>query len=258
MNSSTPITPNLFVLGAGRCGTTTLYDLLKKHPDIHAPAIKEPSFFCSHFQVVDNPVSYFSLFQSDKKYRLDCSHVYMSNPETPTILAQLFPNARFIITLRDPMQRALSLYSWVRAPRKDSDPFESISNFFDALSAEEERFRSEEFFKNCPHYFWNFMYMRSSLYDVQIARYFELFARSRFLFVSLSDIRNTPSSVTEKIADFLDINPDAFGENPVQHKNKRQRHEDLGERETQLMEDFFGDLTHRVDRLIGTPLDWSM
>lgn len=37
--------PNLFVLGAGKCGTTSLYHLLQRHPDIHVCDPKEPSFF---------------------------------------------------------------------------------------------------------------------------------------------------------------------------------------------------------------------
>ena len=39
--------PNLFIVGAPKCGTTFLYHYLKKHPDIYFPDFKEPHFFGS-------------------------------------------------------------------------------------------------------------------------------------------------------------------------------------------------------------------
>ncbi len=156
--------PNLFILGAGKCGTTSLYHLLERHPEIKASEIKEPSFFCSYFQVIQNPIVYFHLFDPPRKYRLDASHVYFSNPETPQVLFDLFPDARFILSLRHPKARAHSLYQHMRRARHaDGRPLELVETFQDALALEAERFHSDSFFSTCRHYFWNFMYMRSSL-----------------------------------------------------------------------------------------------
>ena len=99
--------PNLFILGAGKCGTTSLYHILRQHKDIHVSSIKEPSFFCWYFQVVKDPITYFHLFDSNARYRLEASHVYMSNPETAPVLKALFPQAKFIVTLRNPKKRSL-------------------------------------------------------------------------------------------------------------------------------------------------------
>lgn len=80
------MTPKVFILGAAKRGTTTLYNILQQHPQVWASRIKEPSFFCSYFQVVRNPVAYFRLFESDRPCSLEASHVYFSNPETAPIL----------------------------------------------------------------------------------------------------------------------------------------------------------------------------
>jgi len=160
--------PNVFILGAGKCGTTSLYHILRQHQDIHISSIKEPSFFCSYFQMVKDPITYFRLFNSDARYRLDTSHVYMSNPETAPVLKGLFPQAKFIVILRDPKKRAYSLYLHMRRfNHHDGQPFEDLTDFVAALKAEEERYASATFFENCRQYFWNFMYCRSSLYDQQ-------------------------------------------------------------------------------------------
>ena len=146
--------PSFFLLGAGRCGTTSLYHMLRQHPEIFMPEVKEPSFFCSYFQVVKDPISYFGLFvpSSEEKAIGEASHVYFSNPESASVLHLLFPNARFIVILRNPTNRAYSLYKWTRR-----FGYENLSTFEQAVIAEKKRFRDPIFFRECPQYFWNFI-----------------------------------------------------------------------------------------------------
>ncbi len=213
------MSPNLFILGAGKCGTTSLYHLLQRHPDIHVSTPKEPSFFCSQFQVVKNPIDYFRLFDSPRRYRVDSSHVYFSNPETAPVLRDLFPDAKFLVVLRDPKARALSLYEHMRRfPHEDGEPFEPAQTFLDALQLEAGRFESPEFFATCRQYFWNFMYMRSSAYDEQLGRYFALYPRDRFLVTTLAEFERQPAHTIRTISNFLDIGAEGFGEN-VPHEN---------------------------------------
>ncbi|MBB4953390.1 hypothetical protein H4S14_001342 [Agrobacterium vitis] len=251
-------TPNLFILGAGKCGTTTLYDLLARHPDIHVCDPKEPSFFCRHFQVVTNPVEYFHLFESDRRYRVDASHVYFSNPETAPILHDLFPHARFLLILRQPKLRAHSLYHQMRrAPHHDGQPLELMESFGEALAAEAERFFSLEFTKQCRQYFWNFMYMRSSEYDVQLLRYLALFPRKQFLIMTLGELHRSPDVILGDIAKFLDVDVAGFsGEIPI--ANAAPAYADFDSACDAMMERHFGDLMDRVDAIVGRSLDWSL
>ncbi len=249
--------PNLFVLGAGKCGTTSLYHLLERHPDIHVCDPKEPSFFCSHFQVVRNPEDYFRLFDSDARYRVDASHAYFSNPETAPILRNLFPEARFLVILRQPKARAHSLYEHMRRSlHEDGRPMELAPTFLNALCMEGERFHSRRFFSECRHYFWNFMYMRSSFYDEQLARYFSLFARDRFLVMSLAAFEQQPQRTVQSIADFLELDVTGFGDQ-VPVANVAPPYPPFGTECDAIMEAHFGDLMARVDRLVGRALDWS-
>ena len=253
------LTPNLFILGAGKCGTTSLYYLLSKHPEIHVSAVKEPSFFCSHFQIVENPVDYFNLFKSDRKYRVDSSHVYMSNPETPPILSALFPQAKFIVILRSPKQRAYSLYRHMRRfLHEDGLPFEEIASFDEALTAEDVRFTSETFAAECRQYFWNFMYCGSSLYDVQLRRYMGLFDARQFHFLTLAELANRPIEVSRGLAQFLEIDSapmDMFAGTAYNQDgafDQFSRYADI------LMAQKFDGLTARTDDIVGRSLDWSI
>jgi hypothetical protein len=205
MRSSKPHTankPNFFILGAGKSGTTSLYYYLQQHPDIFLSSIKETCFFNENFQIVKNPIKYFELYDDvcNEKIIGEASHVYFSNPSTAKVLHALFPNAKFIVILRNPADRAYSLYHHMRRYG-----FEKINNFGKALLAEEIRFKSKKFKENCPHYFYNYMYFRSGLYGEQIDRYFKLYPRDQFYIIKFEDFINDSLSFLKKIFAFLGV-----------------------------------------------------
>ncbi len=241
--------PNLFVLGAAKCGTTSLYSYLRQHPEIHMSPVKEPSFFCRQFQVVDNPIEYFGLFEcgAEKKAVGEASHVYFSNPETPPVLHTLFPNARFIVILRNPALRSYSLYRFMRMLG-----YETITSFEQALAAEDRRFDDPAFLADCPQYFWNFMYFRSSLYDEQLLRYFALYDRSRFFILSLAELAEVPGLWMERIFRFLDVSPDAKIDYAPQNVST---YPEIARETAAMLEQRFAPMLARLPALAGRPLD---
>ena len=126
--------PNFFILGAGRSGSTFLWDLLRQHPNIFLTSPKEPNFFCKPYQGIKNPIDYFELFDSvsDEAIRGEASHAYLSNPTTAKVLKALFPESKFVVILRNPADRAYSLYHWMRR-----NGLEYINTFEAALEAED-------------------------------------------------------------------------------------------------------------------------
>ena len=246
--------PNLFILGAAKCGTTSLHDYLGQHPDIHACWWKEPTFFNSPFQNVRNPLQYFKLFDSPKRFRLDSSVAYLVNPATPPVLRSLFPNARFIVSLRNPSARAYSLYRNNRFGE-----WEDMPTFLEALEAEAERHASVEFLQTCRWDFWTYLYCHSSLYDEQLERYFALFDRKQFHIITLAELSRDPLSTTESILRFLELDPAPARHFKFETKN---RHEDTkpsyDPRCDEIMARAFEGLTARTDRLVGRRLDWSV
>jgi hypothetical protein len=251
--------PNLFILGSGKCGTTSLFNILGRHHEIHASAIKEPCFFCDYFRIVNDENTYYQLFDSPARYRMEASHVYFSNPPTAPALKELFPNAKFIITLRHPKNRAYSLFRHMRrAIHADGQPLEDLPDFAAALRAEAHRYASTSFFKNCRQYFWNFMYCRSSLYDLQLRRYFSLFHRDQFHILSLAELASDPASTTGKIAAFLDLDQASLPQFDFQVSNHGGPYEPFCAKSNKLMDAAFAGLTERTDHLVGRHLDWSM
>lgn len=196
--------PNLFILGAGRCGTTFLHEQLGRHPHVFMSPNKEPTFFCDSSGMT-GPSEYLDQFSAatEEPYVGESSHAYMSSPTSAAILKTFVPNARFIVSLRNPVDRAYSLYAWMTAAG-----FEWRSPFEAALAAEDARAASERFKRNNPQYFFNYLYRGSGQYGEQVARYLEMFPRDRFHFLKFEDLLTDPLSELEGICSFLSIDPE--------------------------------------------------
>jgi len=114
--------PNLFIVGAPRTGTTTLYDILKRVADIHMSPLKEPNYFSSFDKeyllsisdkrIVVKKEEYLNLFKDAKneKFLGEATTQYLRNPKVPKLIHEKSPNAKIIIILRNPIERAFSHY----------------------------------------------------------------------------------------------------------------------------------------------------
>lgn len=196
--------PNFFILGAGRCGTTSLTLALNRHPDVFIPAIKEPSFFASSFQWVRDPAEYVALYKPATNALAigDASHIYLEDPKSPRVLRAFFPDARFVLVFRHPADRALGLYAYML-----EGGYETCRTFEQALDAEDRRFHSERFRRTCGQSFWNYMYFRSGLFGEQVQRYREHFDRDQFWFTTLDRLVGEPTATMRSLHGFLGIEP---------------------------------------------------
>lgn len=112
--------PNFFMVGAGKAGTSSLYFYLKEHPDIYMCSIKEPHFFADkkklreHIDVnliVDSWEEYINLFKGVQCEKIigEASTSYLHYAD-PQVIKSAILNAKILIILRDPIERAYSHY----------------------------------------------------------------------------------------------------------------------------------------------------
>lgn len=117
-------TPNLFIIGVAKCGTTSLYNYLSEHPDIYAPKLKEPRYFTreslknlkinknKYKNMVNGLKEYLALYEkvTTEKYLVDGS-VYTHYFEQSLInLINMSPNCKVIMMVRNPVDRFISHY----------------------------------------------------------------------------------------------------------------------------------------------------
>jgi hypothetical protein len=207
--------PNFFIIGAQKAGTTSLYHYLNQHPQIYMSPVKEPFFFdhemSSNGEVVQqefaghqqvprfvNLEEYQALFQGAKAETAigEASPLYLYAPGTPERIKEYVPEARSIVLLRNPADRAYSAF--LHAVRIGVEP---LTDFAQALHEEEERIR------NGWHYV--FHYRNRGLYYEQLKRYFEVFGRERVGVWLYDDLKDNPARVMQSVFRFLGVD-DAF------------------------------------------------
>lgn len=110
--------PNFFVIGAPKAGTSSLYDYFNAHPEIYMTRMKEPRYFCYRGQEnrLEYPVRTLEEYEAeyagvtDEKAIGDASARYFEFANPAERIHALIPEAKIIISLRDPVGRAYSIY----------------------------------------------------------------------------------------------------------------------------------------------------
>ena len=113
--------PDFLIVGTARSGSTALYRYLADHPSIHMAATKEVRFFNRHYdRGLDWYIQQFDGATADQKLG-EATPGYMNFPETIDRMADVIPNAKLIVILRDPVDRAYSHY-WMDRTRGRGEP----------------------------------------------------------------------------------------------------------------------------------------
>lgn len=199
------IKPNLFVAGAARSGTTSLWQYLKMHPAVFMPADelqKEPSFFSTDVRPKLSLDSYLALFQDASPAQAwigEASVAYLTDPASARRIYDFNPSAKVIIILRNPARRAFSLYNWMV-----QDGYEYASSFQLALQLEDVRLNREIPNWLEPNYRWGYLYFQSGLYCNQVRRYLDLFA-DNVLLLRYGDLVAAPEQVCQQVYAFLGL-----------------------------------------------------
>src|SRR6266849_3282899 len=208
------IMPDFFILGAQKCGTTSLYYYLAKHPNITSAWRKELHFFDKNFQ---KGLSWYRgqfPFNIRKYYAQDirkrdfitgeASASYLFYPNVPKRVAEIFPQVKLIVLLRNPVDRAYSHYRHEVAHGREKLSFE------DAIACEEERTRrdAEKMVTNENYYSYNYAcysYQARGVYVDQLQRWFRWFPREQFLIHRSEDLYADPATIYRRTLEFLNI-----------------------------------------------------
>lgn len=107
---------NLFIVGAPKCGTTSLYSYLTQHERIGGGKAKEPHYFSKdfeNFRWFNDITSYHDNydFSIDLEYRVDSSVMYFYSTLAPKEIYSYNPNAKIIVMLRDEVDFYLSYHN---------------------------------------------------------------------------------------------------------------------------------------------------
>lgn len=193
--------PDFIIGGAPRSGTTWLYRLLERHPQVHMarPVTPEPKFFLVD-EVYARGLGYYSAtwFRDVPAERRagEKSTNYLESPVAARRIRDALPSVRLVFILREPVERAFSNYRWSRRNGYEAEGFEralDLEPAREAAAADALRYAR-------PH-----AYFSRGLYADLLMPYLELFGRERVLCLRFEDLRKEPRGLTARLHQFLDV-----------------------------------------------------
>jgi hypothetical protein len=212
------VLPDFLIVGAARCGTTSMFSALSQHPAVlsgaRLPWTKEVHYFDNHYE--RGLAWYQSHFPFRARARLaargagvpavafESGPYYMFHPLAAERIQRDLPGVRLLVMLRDPVERARSGHSYSTSLGHETEPFERALELEDArLDGEVERIIADPAYVSHSHR--HHSYRARGQYIDQIERLERLFGRERIHVIDSDDFFADPQPVYDGVIEFLGL-----------------------------------------------------
>lgn len=187
--------PDFFILGATKCGTTSLHHYVRQHPKVYMPYSKELYFFNKAGDTQEEVNEYLKYFDDTG----DCvtgeaTPGYFRRPDI--VIPRMMDlyggrEPHFVVLFRDPVQRAYSNYMHnVRLGREDRSFEQALRDESDDLADSRRNWRS---------------YFRDGLYAETLSTWYDHFSPEHFLVVLTDDLKEDAAGATRRVYEFLNL-----------------------------------------------------
>jgi hypothetical protein len=203
--------PDFVIIGAQKCGTTFLYQLLMQHPCVKPAFAKEVHYFDLNFRKGNNWYrSYFPLHvrNSHRYITGEASPYYLFHPHAARRASAVVPDAKLIVLLRNPVDRAYSHYQH-QVKRVKSEARETLT-FEEAIEAEKRLLPGEvskmlqnEYYESLGHRTRS--YLSRGIYIDQLLVWSSFFQSKQMLILKSEDLFSGTMHALERMLDFLEI-----------------------------------------------------
>jgi hypothetical protein len=238
-----PPLPNFFIVGAPKAGTTSLYHYLSQHPDVYMSPIKEPNYFAAEVRaeniepqwqawaqqgneslqqylrgsmrekrfggLVSNWSDYLKLFQNanGEKAIGEASVCYLWSRTAARNIASTTCNAKIIMVLRNPVDRAFSQYK------------QAVANGLVGWSFREQVRRSLD--RNTDKLDLLNPFLEYGLYHDQVERFMQLFPAENLRIYLYEEYRRAPAETLADVFRFLEVDPQFVPDMSKKHLQTR-------------------------------------
>jgi hypothetical protein len=202
--------PDLFIIGAAKCGTTSVYEWLKGHPEVFMSPAKEPRYFApdlhsdhGHDLLYGRDRElYRRLFDgaTNEKRLGEASVRYIYSRESPRLLRDFQPEPYIVAMIRDPVDAIYSMHH-----QRVSEGTEEINDFEEALAAENERRQRPRLTNELPPALT--LYRDRGRFGEQLARWFDVFERERIHVIVFEDMIRDPAAEFRRLLQFIEVDP---------------------------------------------------
>lgn len=223
------MTPDILICGAQRCGTTSMYQALRRHPNILRPTLAKGVhyFDTDHGRGMNWYRAHFpfraqaALVERRTGHRaatFESSPYYLFHPLAAGRIAGDLPGVRILILLRDPVERAYSAHAHEFARGFEIEPFAKALELEDVrLAGEEEKIVADPSYRSHAHQ--HQAYVRRGFYVEQVRRMVDEIGAERVHVIDAEDFFTDPEPVWRDVTKFLAL-PDAPAPAFAQHNSR--------------------------------------
>jgi hypothetical protein len=209
------LTPDFLIVGAQRCGTTSLFKTLSQHPAV-LPAVYHKGvhyFDTAYDRGMDWYIGHFPTARKAEAVRGsvgvrgitgESSPYYMYHPLAPQRIARDLPEVRLLVLLRDPVERAYSAHAHELARGFETEPFERALELEAGRIAGQRELMLADPTYNSDHFQHN-AYVTRGQYVEQLEHLESLFGRERLHVVDSDDFFADPRPAFDAVCDFLGL-----------------------------------------------------
>jgi hypothetical protein len=253
--------PSFILIGAQRCGTTSLFRALTAHPQVMPPTFRKgvnyfdlnyhrgPQWYRAHF-----PVAEFARRRAGRDgppVAFEASGYYLYHPQAMERLGHDRPAVKLVAMLRDPVERAFSAHKHELARGYEREGFERALELEDErLAGEAERIRADPAYESFAHR--HHSYRHRGQYAEQLERVHEFFPRTQVHVIDSADYFSQPALEYQRLLVFLGLRPFEPG---FAAANARPG-PPMDDRCRRMLEEHFLPHDERLAKLLGRQPSW--
>lgn len=261
-NHSSGVLPDFLIIGTQKGGSSSLYHYLIKHPDIQRALRKELHFF-NKTERYNKGLDWYkkqlplSKSSNPNKVTGEATPNYLFNPSAPKRIAKDLPQTtKFIVLLRNPVDRAYSNYQMKVGKGHDQRSFEK------AIIHDETRLEGE--FQHIIKKYENerpdqtiYPYVTRGIYVEQLKTWMDLFPRDQFLIVKSEDLFNEPEKVVNQVVRFLGLDENKLNVAHFRTFNKGTYHKTMNPQTRKILLDYYRPYNRRLENFLDMKFNWD-
>ena len=255
--------PDFVIIGAQKAGTTSLYNFIIRHPTIAPASRKEIDYFSMRYYLGE--LWYRSNFPTNLSRRRfykktgqkllsgEASPSYLFYPRVSSRMREDLPDAKLIVILRNPVDRAYSHYQHTLRQNNETLSFEKAIELEEkrCVGEREQMIKDPDFVSND---YRRYSYLSIGVYADHLENWFKHYDRKRFLILTTEDLRKNPQQILKQVFDFLEV-PFVQVGNLTDENVGRYKKMDEGTRESLV--EYFKPHNDRLYKMLQRSFEWD-
>jgi len=249
--------PNFIIVGAQKSGTTSLWNYLVAHPNVKKALVKEVHFFEDNYDRGRN--FYLGFFPSkcgENQITGEASPYYLFHPAVPQRMANMLPDAKIVVVLRNPIERAYSHYNHSRRLSREPSSFEDVvGREVDLINAGQSPVFDTQISDPVSH---RRSYVSRGIYAPQLLRWTEFYSSERTLVIKSEDLFADPDTYAGRVVEFLGLSSADHPLRTFPHVNRGTPGNHLAPDMRRLLRDFYRPYNQELAKLVDFDIsDWD-